>query len=84
MLSHGQDMNQNFVNDMQMYSCRLPHKYDNTFYPDCRTDLAFIFIILHHYIDEMTPVSFQKEGVICYLSLFSFLIQHHLHCKLCR
>ena len=35
------DMNQNFVNDMQMYSCRLPHKYDNTFYRDCRIDLAF-------------------------------------------
>ena len=46
------DMNQNFVNDMQMYSCRLQqscrlqHKYDNTFYRDCRIDLAFIFIIL--------------------------------------
>ena len=78
------DMNQNFVNDMQMYSCRLPHKYVLSRLQNW-SSIYFHYIVMYTtYFDVMTPVSFQKEGVTCYLSPFSILIQHHLQCKLYR
>ena len=78
------DMNQNFVNDMQMYSCRLPHKYVLPWLQNW-SSLYFHYIVIYTtYINVMTPFSFQKKGVTCYLSTFSTLIQHHLQCNLYR